>query len=84
VQLHAAHRFLATRVIDQAVRDVRNPNGTLIDSASARAFLSGSPMLSYWCQIAELDLSRVVDRARTLMADCDARRCRGAGSADVH
>jgi hypothetical protein len=41
-------------------------------------------MLSYWCQIAELDLSRVVNRARTLMADCDARRGRSAGSADVH
>ena len=74
MQLHVAHRFLATRVIEQAVRDVRNPTGTLFDSASARAFLSGSPMLSYWCQIAELDLSCVVDRARTLMADADARR----------
>jgi hypothetical protein len=30
-------------------------------------------MLSYWCDIANLDLSRVVERARTLMADCDAR-----------
>jgi hypothetical protein len=73
VQLRAAHRFLAARVIDQAVRDVRNPNGALIDSASARAFLSGSPMLSYWCEIADLDLSCVVDRARTLMADCDSQ-----------
>jgi hypothetical protein len=64
--------LLAARVIDQAVRDVRNPNGALIDNASARAFLSGSPMLSYWCEIADLDLSCVVDRARTLIADCDA------------
>jgi hypothetical protein len=80
VQSHAAHRFLAARVIDQAVRDVRNPNGTLTDSASARAFLSGSPMLSYWCEVANLDLSRVVQRARTLMADCDARR-RGSATA---
>jgi hypothetical protein len=78
VQSHAAHRFLAARVIDQAVRDVRNPNGTLTDSASARAFLSGSPMLSYWCDIANLDLRRVVERARGLMADCDARP-RGSG-----
>ena len=69
-----AHRFLAARVIDQAVRDVRNANGALIDNASAREFLSGSPMLSYWCEIANLDLSCVVDRARALMADCDARR----------
>lgn len=83
MQLHAAHRFLAARVIDQAVRDVRNPNGALSDSASARAFLSGSPMLSYWCQIANLDLSCVVERARTLMADCDDRRRGSAGAADV-
>jgi hypothetical protein len=31
-------------------------------------------MLSYWCDIANLDLSRVVERARMLMADCDARQ----------
>ena len=78
MQLHS-HRFLAARVIDQAVRDVRNPNGTLIDNVSARVFLSGSPMLSFWCEIANLDLSCVVDRARTLMADCDARRRGSAG-----
>ena len=68
MQLATAHRFLAVRVIDQAVRDVRNPNGAPTDSATARAFLSGSPMLSYWCEIAELDLNCVIDRARTLMA----------------
>jgi hypothetical protein len=84
VQLPAAHRSLAARVIGQAVRDVRDPNGTRIDSASARSFLSGSPMLSYWCEIAELDLNCVVDRARTLVAGCDAgRRCCG-GSAEIH
>ena len=69
--LSGAHRFLATRVIDQAVRDVRNPNGAPIDSVSARAFLSGSPMLSYWCEIAGLDLNCVIDRARILMASCE-------------
>jgi hypothetical protein len=68
VLLSAAHRFLATRVIDQAVRDVRNPNGAPIDNVSARAFLSGSPMLSYWCEIAGLDRNCVIDRARILMA----------------
>ena len=84
MQLRAAHQFLAARVIDQAVRDVRNPNGAPIDSASARAFLSGSPMLSYWCEIAELDLNSVIVRARTLMAACDAGRRSRAGSAEVH
>jgi len=72
VQLPAAHRSLAARVIGQAVRDIRDPKGTRIDSASARSFLSGSPMLSYWCEIAELDLNCVFDRARTLVADFDA------------
>jgi hypothetical protein len=78
VQLPAAHRSLAARVIGQAVRDVRDPNGTRIDSASARSFLSGSPMLSYWCEIAELDLNCVVDRARTLVAGFDAVAAAGA------
>jgi hypothetical protein len=75
LQLPAAHRSLAARVIDQAVRDVRNPHGAPIDSASARVFLSGgSPMLAYWCEIAELDLNYVKDRARTLIAGWDAGR----------
>ena len=68
VQRPAAHRYLAARVIDQAFRDARNPNGTPIDGASARAFLSGSLMLSYSCEVAELDLNCVIVRARTLMA----------------
>jgi len=68
VQRPAAHRFLAARVIDQAFRDARNPNGAPIDGASARAFLSGSLMLSYSCEVAELDLNCVIVRARTLMA----------------
>jgi hypothetical protein len=80
VQLSAAHRSLAAHVIEQAVRDVRNPHGAPTDSASARSFLSGSPMLSYWCEIAELDLNCVIDRARTLMAGGKS----SGGSAEVH
>jgi hypothetical protein len=79
VQLSAAHRSLAAHVIEQAVRDVRNPHGAPTDGASARSFLSGSPMLSYWCEIAELDLNGVIDRARPLIAGGTSRR----GSADV-
>ena len=78
--LPAAHRSLAAHVIEQAVRDVRNPNGAPTDSASARSFLSGSPMLSYWCEIAELDLNCVIDRARTLMVGGKS----SSGSAEVH
>ena len=84
VQRPAAHRYLAARVIDQAFRDARNPNGAPTDTASARAFLSGSPMLSYWCEVAELDLNYVIVRARTLMAGCDAGRRGRAGATDVH
>ena len=80
MQLSAAHRSLASRVIYQAIRDVRNPNGTPTDTASARVFLTGSPMLAYWCEIAELDLSCVIDRARTLMAGWDADRHRRPGA----
>ena len=84
VQRPAAHRSLAARVISQAFRDARNPNGAPTDSASARAFLSGSPMLSYWCNVAELDLNCVIVRARTLMASWDAGRRGCARAAEVH
>jgi hypothetical protein len=62
----SAHRHLAARVIDQAFRDARNSTGASTNGASARAFLSGSPMLSYWCAIAEVDPTCVIVRARTL------------------
>ena len=84
MQVSAAHRSLAARVIGQAIRDVRDPNGARVDSASARSFLSGSPMLSYWCEIAEIDVTCVIDRARTLMADCNTGQRDRAGSAEVH
>jgi hypothetical protein len=74
VQLSVPYRSLAARVIYQAIRDVRNPHGTPIDTASARVFLTGSPMLAYWCEIADLDASCVIDRARTLMTSWDAGR----------
>ena len=41
-------------------------------------------MLSYWCEIAELDLNCVIDRARTLMAGCDAGQHRRANFAEGH
>ena len=84
MQVFAAHRSLAARVIGQAIRDVRDPNGARVDSASARSFLSGSPMLSYWCEMAEIDVTCVIDRARTLLAECDAGERDRTGSAEVH
>ena len=41
-------------------------------------------MLSYWCEIAEIDVTCVIDRAQTLLADCDAGQRDHAGSAEVH
>ena len=41
-------------------------------------------MLSYWCEIAELDVTCVIDRARTLLAGCDAGQRDRAGSDEVH
>ena len=84
MQVSAAHRSLAAPVIGEANRDVRDPKGARVKSASARAVLSGSPMLSYWCEIAEIDVTCVIDRARTLLADCDAGQRDRAGSAEVH
>ena len=72
--LPAGHRSLAARVINQAVRDVRDPNGAPADSASARVFLSGSPMLAYWCEIADLDVNCVMDQAQALLAHWDSGR----------
>jgi hypothetical protein len=74
VQLSVPHRSLAARVINQALLDVRNPNGAPTDTASARVFLSGSPMLAYWCEVADLDLDCVIHRARTLMTGWDVGR----------
>ena len=82
MRLSAGHRSLAACVINQAVRDVRNPNGTPTDISSARMFLSGSPMLAYWCEIADLDLSCVMGRARALIAGCD-QGLRDADTAEV-
>ena len=72
MQRPTAHRHLAERVIERAFRDARDPNGAPTESTSARAFLSGSPMLSFWCEVAGLDLDGVTVRARTLMAGYDA------------
>lgn len=63
--LPSGHRHLAARVIDQAFRDAHALNGSLSDRASARAFLGGSLMLFYWCQVAELDPRRVMEQAKT-------------------
>jgi hypothetical protein len=61
-------RHLAVRVIDQAFRDLASPHGSSADQLSARKFLAGSSMLHYWCQVADLDPSWMIVRARRLAA----------------
>ena len=54
----AAYQRLATRVIHQALRDL--DSGSMSDRETARTFLSGSPMLHFWCQLAQLNAGNVV------------------------
>jgi hypothetical protein len=63
-----AHRHLAVRVIDQALRDIMNPVGSPTDRQSARDFLSGSAMLHFWCALADCDARCLIARASLLMA----------------
>jgi len=58
-----AYRHLAMRVLARALRDLASPAGSATDRESARRFLSGSPMLSHWCQLAALDPRLVTKHA---------------------
>jgi hypothetical protein len=60
------YRHLAVRVLARAMLDLANPAGSATDRESARAFLAGSGMLVHWCQVAAVDPSWVVKRARRL------------------
>jgi hypothetical protein len=64
----AACRHLAVRVIEQAVRDLSASGASDADRESARGFLSGSPMLYQWCEVANLNASWMVGRAMRLVA----------------
>ncbi len=56
-----AHQRLATRVIRQAVRDLDSRSS--LDRETARDFLAGSPMLHFWCQLAQINAANVIERA---------------------
>jgi hypothetical protein len=66
-RLDTACRHLAFCVIQRAVRDLSAAGASRADQESARAFLSGSPMLDQWCEIANLSSSRMVARASRLV-----------------
>lgn len=56
----AAYQRLATRVIHRAYLDL--DSGSLDDRETARTFLAGSPMLMFWCQLAQLNAGNVMAR----------------------
>ena len=63
----AACRHLAVRVIEQAMRDLSAANASHVDRESARGFLSGSPMLYRWCELANINPSWMIQRATRLI-----------------
>lgn len=63
----AAYRRLAARVIEMALRDLQIPSRPGGDRDSAIQFLVGAPMLYHWCDLAGIDVKRVIacgERAR--------------------
>src|SRR4051812_3895755 len=78
----AACRHLAVRVIEQAVRDLSASGASDADRESARGFLSGSPMLYRWCEVANVNAAWMVGRATMLMARSGRLRIRTASLDD--
>jgi hypothetical protein len=60
--------MLAVRVITLAVRDLVAYGHSATERDSARAFLSGSRMLTHWCRLADIDPAAVSDQVRSLAA----------------
>lgn len=58
----AAYRRLAARVIEMALRDLECPCRTGGHRASAIEFLVGAPLLYHWCDLAGIDVKRVIAR----------------------
>ena len=78
----AACRHLAVRVLQQAVRDLSASGASDADRESARGFLSGSPMLYQWCEVANVNASWMVGRATRLMARSGRLRIRADSQDD--
>lgn len=64
------YRRLAVRVIAQAWRDLLGAEAHSLECETARTFLCGSPALTLWCELAQMDAMAVHSRARS----CAARR----------
>jgi hypothetical protein len=54
-ELLSPYRALALRVISLALQDLVTPGHAGSERDTARAFFSGSRMLSHWCRLADLD-----------------------------
>jgi hypothetical protein len=54
-EMLAPYRLLAARVIALAIRDLTTHRHTDSEHDSALAFLSGSGMLTHWCEVAGID-----------------------------
>jgi len=63
-ELLAPYRLLASRVIALAVRDLVTYGQSVAERDSARAFLSGSRMLTHWCELADIDPAVIRARVR--------------------
>ena len=63
-ELLGPYRTLALRVISVAVRDLISPGHSASERQSARAFLSGSPMLIHWCSLADIDPAAIRKQMR--------------------
>jgi hypothetical protein len=67
------YRLLALRVIRLAVQDLLTNGRSLSERDSARAFLLGSPMLTHWCTLAELDPVAIGEQVSGLLAHTPTR-----------
>lgn len=65
-EAYLPYRRLAVSVLARALQDLSNPAGTATDRESARAFFTGSSMLSHWCRVASLDPKWVAGRVQKL------------------
>lgn len=68
-ELLAPYRTLALRVISLAVRDLITPGHSSAERDTARAFLSGSRMLTHWCKLAGVDPEAIRQRMRVDVED---------------
>jgi hypothetical protein len=60
----APYRTLALRVISLAVHDLVAPRALASERDTARAFLSGSSMLTHWCKLADIDPETIRQQMR--------------------